>query len=79
MWLISLNPQYGSLNSILLGTCFKHYSFRSLKYAEMESSVVETLLINAITIVENVILKGPLVLAMRFLRFPSASQILFAS
>ena len=34
---------YNRLNSILLGTCFKHFSFRSLRYTEMDSSVFETL------------------------------------
>ena len=34
---------YSRLNSIVLGTCFKYYSFRSLRYTEVHSSVLETL------------------------------------
>ena len=34
---------YNRLNSILLGTCFKHYSFRSSRYTEVHSSVLKTL------------------------------------
>ena len=35
--------QYSRLNSILLGTHFKYYSFRNLRYLENHSSVLETL------------------------------------
>ena len=35
--------QYSRLNSILLGTHFKYYSFRNLRYIENHSSVLKTL------------------------------------
>ena len=35
--------QYSRLNSILLGTCFKHYSFHNLRFTEVHSSVFKTL------------------------------------